>query len=224
MEGALQRSLTTVDLSRQQDVKCKSNNFYWVHEELQMKGTDSVVRSTLVGNAELVVIPRRKLEEVKEIHKEAEQAEDEEEAQEVANSNHQKAQQNICDPVILVSLLKDCAKQKDLQRGSKIHAVIVKRDLLKRNTFLGNALVNFYAKCSALSKALEVFDQLVVRDVVSWNSLIAGYVQHENDEEALDCFEFMQRQGFSPNAVTFTCILKACTRLGAADKGQEIHA
>eukprot|EP00250_Pteridium_aquilinum_P002475 c12694_g1_i1 orf=44-211(+) len=34
----------------------------------------------------------------------------------------------------------------------------------------------------------------------------------------------MQREGFSPDAVTFACVLKACGGIGAVDKGCKIHS
>eukprot|EP00250_Pteridium_aquilinum_P015647 c22681_g1_i1 orf=2-256(-) len=48
-----------------------------------------------------------------------------------------------------VALLKVCAKRKDLYRGSRLHAVILHRGLLKKNIFIGSILVHMYAKCGA---------------------------------------------------------------------------
>eukprot|EP00250_Pteridium_aquilinum_P020273 c24766_g7_i2 orf=1-354(-) len=81
-----------------------------------------------------------------------------------------------------------------------------------------------YAKCGMLQKAQEVFDELSTRDLVSWNTLIAGYVDHGHGKEALSCFKQMQLRGFSPNAITFACILKACGSIRALEKGEEVHA
>eukprot|EP00250_Pteridium_aquilinum_P021300 c25084_g10_i4 orf=2-256(+) len=75
---------------------------------------------------------------------------------------------------------------------------------------IGYMLVDMYAKNGLLAKAQEVFDRLPVRDLVSWNALIAGYAQQGQGEHSLKCFEQMQRESLSPDAVTFICILKAC--------------
>ena len=93
--------------------------------------------------------------------------------------------------------------------GEEIHAEVKKQGLLKKKVGLGNALVDMYAKCDALVKAQKVFNELPVRDVVSWNTMITGYVQHGYNEEALNCFCQMQDEGVFPNAVTFICCLKA---------------
>ncbi|KAH7428636.1 hypothetical protein KP509_09G009700 [Ceratopteris richardii] len=123
----------------------------------------------------------------------------------------------------LVSSLKDCAKRKDLQKGSEIHAQIVQKGLLQKNAFIGSALINMYAKCGALKEAKEVFDELPVQNVVLWNTLITGYAQNGNGEMALRCFDQMKKRDFSPNAVTFVSVLKACGSLQALQKGCDVH-
>ena len=52
------------------------------------------------------------------------------------------------------------------------------------------------------SKAQEIFDQLRIRDIASWNTLIAAYVQHGYGEEALNCFEQIRHEGLSPDAIS----------------------
>ncbi|MCO5602569.1 hypothetical protein L7F22_056703 [Adiantum nelumboides] len=81
-----------------------------------------------------------------------------------------------------------------------------------------------YVKCGALVEAQKAFDKLPLRSVVAWTALIAGYCQQGHSEEALDCFDQMRHEGLNPDAMTFTCVLKACGSTGAEDKGKEIHA
>lgn len=126
--------------------------------------------------------------------------------------------------VAFVALLKTCTKQKNLQKGIQIHDDILRRGLLKKNIFIGNSLVNLYAKCGALAKAQQVFDELPVRDVISWNTLVTGYAQGGHGEEPLTCFKGMQGEGLLPDAVTFSCIIKACGIIGAIGMGKELHA
>lgn len=151
----------------------------------------------------------------------------EEEAKEeflnASNCIHQSQKRNIKGRILLLRLLKACEQQKDVQRGSCIHIELVKAGLFDKDVFVGSALVNMYAKCGALSKAQEVFDALPLRNIVSWNAIISGYAQHGHGQKALSCFEQLKREGFSPNAVTFTCILKACGDIGALKEGQRLH-
>ena len=130
------------------------------------------------------------------------------------------------DGIIVACILKACGSIKAFGKGQEIHAKMVREGLpLARDVLLvGNALIDMYAKCDLISKSQEVFEQLALRDGISWNTIIAGYVDREQGKEALQCFELMQIEGFSPNMVTFTCLLKACGSIESADNGQQIHS
>ena len=108
--------------------------------------------------------------------------------------------------VTFVSILKACGMIGGATKGKELHARIAKEIVLEKNNILGTALVDMYAKCGMVSKAHRVFDALPVRDVVSWTALVAGYTQHGLGEEALQCFQQMNCEGVSPNAVTLSCI------------------
>jgi pentatricopeptide repeat protein len=95
--------------------------------------------------------------------------------------------------------------------------------LLPNDLILGNALIDMYAKSGILEEARRVSDELPARDVVTWTASIAGYVDCGLCEEALCMFRRMQIEGFSPNAITHACILKACGNIGSIRRGQEIH-
>ena len=122
-----------------------------------------------------------------------------------------------------VALLKACAKTKDLNQGSRVHESIIQKDLLQTNPYLGSSLISMYAKCGAMAMSQSVFDELWVRDLVCWNALISGYAQQGQGLEALNCFERMQKEGFVPDSITYTCALKACASIVAFDRGKEIH-
>ena len=127
------------------------------------------------------------------------------------------------DRVELLNVIKACRKGKDLWKVRRIHSLIMDQNLISKDVHIGTALIITYTKCGVMEKAQEIFDKLPVRDVVSWNSLIAGYVQHGNAEKALYCFEQMQHERISPDLVTFISSLVSCANVGAMGKGQEIH-
>ncbi|KAH7373056.1 hypothetical protein KP509_17G035100 [Ceratopteris richardii] len=129
----------------------------------------------------------------------------------------------IPDAVTFVYALKACGMLMAIDKGTLIHTEVEKNGLLTTELAVGNAVVDMYGKCGFLDKAKEVFDILLMKNVVTWNALVGGFSQYERDEEALKLFEDMQLHGVIPNAVTYTCALKACGNLGAGDKGSEIH-
>lgn len=136
----------------------------------------------------------------------------------------QTYEDTACQPATFVTQLKLCANQRDLHTGTKLHAELARTRLVQRNVFVASSLINLYAKCKALTKAQEVFDELPVRNVILWTVLIAGYTQNGHAKEALDCFRRMQHEGLYPDATTFACILKACGSLQAVSEGQRLHA
>ncbi|KAH7430300.1 hypothetical protein KP509_09G092300 [Ceratopteris richardii] len=125
--------------------------------------------------------------------------------------------------VTYACILKACSIIGDLKEGARIHDEIVTRGLLVGNVVLVTALISMYANCGALLKAKQVLDGLHVRNVFAWSALIAGYVHQGKGKEALRCWERMQHEGFSPNAITYTSLLKACAITGDLDKGKRIH-
>eukprot|EP00250_Pteridium_aquilinum_P011576 c20164_g1_i1 orf=64-762(+) len=122
-----------------------------------------------------------------------------------------------------VDLLRTCAREKDLYKGSRVHADLLKRGLLEKSSNVVHALITMYAKCGSLTKAKKLLHGLPSWNVTSWNALIAAYAQQGQGQHALDFFERMQLEGLSPNDETFVCILKSCGSIRAVDKGRQIH-
>ncbi|KAI5069856.1 hypothetical protein GOP47_0016157 [Adiantum capillus-veneris] len=128
------------------------------------------------------------------------------------------------DATTYVCILKVCGLVKAADMGHKIHVEVARKGLLQKDLAIGNTLVDMYAKCCLFGKARKVFDNLPVRDVISWTAMISGYSDSGDGEEALICLDKMQSEGVFPNAVTLVCALKACGSIGAIDRGQELHA
>ncbi|KAH7293982.1 hypothetical protein KP509_28G051100 [Ceratopteris richardii] len=123
--------------------------------------------------------------------------------------------------VTLACILKACASVGATGKGEEVHAEIARQDLLRSNTVIAGALVDMYAKCGALGRAQEVCEEVCVCDVVAWSALMVGYCQYGQAEKVLSCFELLREEGLTPDEIMFSCVLKACSRLGAAGKGQE---
>lgn len=200
----------------------------WVQEELRKRGLQTLFNPAPAQNGAFYAKKRTTKENAKERDHFTDQEEkEEEEVGEVtipSSGIHPVIQEYTGVCTSYDALLKVCSQQKDLQRGTRLHVEIVQKGLLEHDTFVGSSLVNMYAKCGALSSAQDVFDKLPIRNKVSWNALIGGYAQHGHGEDALLLFEQMQQDGFSPDKVTFICILKACGTVDVADKGKELHA
>ncbi|GLT26133.1 hypothetical protein SLA2020_012180 [Shorea laevis] len=63
-----------------------------------------------------------------------------------------------------------------------------------------------------------------VKDVISWNAMIAGYAQMGQYKEALDFFQEMRRANVMPNESTLVTVLSACAHSGFLELGKEIRS
>lgn len=68
-----------------------------------------------------------------------------------------------------------------------------------------------------------MFDEMPHRNVVTWNSLISGYLQAGFSETALGLFFGMLKQGIKPSAFGVSAGLVGCTQLYAGELGVQIH-
>ena len=85
---------------------------------------------------------------------------------------------------------------------------------------VGTALVDMYANSGMLAEAQQVFDNLSVRDEVSWNVLMAGFAQLGKDKIVFNLFEEMVGLGKDPDLVTLFIMLNTCSHRGLLDEGQ----
>lgn len=83
--------------------------------------------------------------------------------------------------------------------------------------------MDLYASCGLMRGCELVFDEMPLRDVVSWTILIAGYRNAGDSYEALLAFESMLRAGVGPNQATVVNVLAACGRCGALEMGMWVH-
>ncbi|KAF7123328.1 hypothetical protein RHSIM_Rhsim12G0076900 [Rhododendron simsii] len=126
-----------------------------------------------------------------------------------------------CDNVVFSIVLKACSELGDFDGGRKVHCEIVK--VGSPDGFVMTGLVDMYAKCGEVEYSREVFDDIVDRNVVSWTSMIVGYVQNDCIEEGLVLFNQMRDGLVQGNQYTFGSIVNACTKLGALHQGKWVH-
>ncbi|KAF8684368.1 hypothetical protein HU200_044257 [Digitaria exilis] len=123
------------------------------------------------------------------------------------------------DVATMVSLIPACSHLAALQHGRCSHGSVVVRGFASE-TSISNALIDMYAKCGRIDLSRQVFDKMAARDIVSWNTMIAGYGIHGLGKEATTLFLGMKNQGFAPDDVTFICLISACSHSGLVTEGK----
>jgi pentatricopeptide repeat protein len=125
------------------------------------------------------------------------------------------------DEVTLVCALSASAQLGAMDLGRWID-VYIKKHGIKLNCHLTTSLIDMYAKCGDLEKALEVFYSAERKDVFVWSAMIAGLAMHGRGRAAIDLFSKMLEAKVKPNAVTFTNVLCACSHTGLVNEGQTL--
>lgn len=119
-------------------------------------------------------------------------------------------------------VLKACSALSAVEEGRKIHEDAIRTNW-ETDVFVGAALIDMYAKCSCIERAREVFDKILVRDVVLWNSMIAAYAQNGKPDESLELCREMVLAGFSPSEATLVTAISASADTAALPQGRELH-
>lgn len=84
--------------------------------------------------------------------------------------------------------IKSCSALFDLRAGKQAHQQALVFGL-ESDLFVSSSLIDMYSKCGELRDARELFDEIPQRNVVSWTSMITGYVQNDDAQEALSLFK-----------------------------------
>ncbi|KAL2485999.1 Pentatricopeptide repeat-containing protein [Abeliophyllum distichum] len=127
------------------------------------------------------------------------------------------------DEVTMVSVLSACAQLGALDVGIWIHNYIEKHNLTL-NVALGTALVDMYAKCGNITKALQVFQKIPGRNALTYTAIIGGLALHGDVQDALSIFLEMIDFGLMPDEVTFLGVLSACCHGGLVEQGRKIFS
>ncbi|PON84359.1 DYW domain containing protein [Trema orientale] len=120
-------------------------------------------------------------------------------------------------------VFKACAGILDVRLGQVFHGMAMKMGLVL-DVFVGNALVGMYGKCGCLEDAVQVFEKMPERNLVSWNSMIRGFSENGLSQECYDLVREILGEGFLPDDATIVTLLPVSAGEGDGDMGMKIHA
>ena len=126
------------------------------------------------------------------------------------------------DSYTYVDVLKRCLKEKDLRVAREVHYCIIKSKM-ERDKYVANTLLGVYIRCGSLQDARQVFDALAKKNVINWNVMIGGYVQHNRGKDAMQLFHQMRQEHVQADEITYLSILKACASPLSLKWGREVH-
>ncbi|CAA7026658.1 unnamed protein product [Microthlaspi erraticum] len=121
----------------------------------------------------------------------------------------------------MVSALSACANTGALNLGMSIHGFLL-RNISKLNIAVQTSLVDMYAKCGCLEKALEIFKKMETRNNLTYSAMISGLALHGEGEAALRMFSEMIEEGLESDHVVYVSVLNACSQSGLVIEGRRV--
>ncbi|KAE8678372.1 hypothetical protein F3Y22_tig00111427pilonHSYRG00624 [Hibiscus syriacus] len=123
---------------------------------------------------------------------------------------------------IFPSILRACSGFGDLVIGEMVHGAIVKNGFAK-DSVIQSSLLSVYGEMEFLSYAKKMFDEMTVRDLASWSSIILSYVENGKSNEGLEIIRLMVLECIRPDSVTMLSVAEAGGVLGFLILARSIH-
>ncbi|KAK7349995.1 hypothetical protein VNO77_07992 [Canavalia gladiata] len=125
--------------------------------------------------------------------------------------------------VTVVSVLRACASSSSLEEGMKIHKLAVSYGF-ELDITVSTALMDMYMKCFSPENAVDLFNRMPKKDVVSWAVLCGGYTEIGMAHKSMEVFCHMLSSGIRPDAIAVGKILAASSELGILQQVLCLHA
>ncbi|KAL2460796.1 Pentatricopeptide repeat-containing protein [Abeliophyllum distichum] len=122
------------------------------------------------------------------------------------------------DSVTLLTALSAIAQLGCIDEGVAIHRYMEDHGFLVSGK-IGVALIDMYAKCGSIKRAMNVFKDVEKKGVDHWNAIIGGLAIHGLGDLAFDLFMEMERLHLKPDDITFIAVLNACGHAGLVKEG-----
>ncbi|KAI3443341.1 hypothetical protein Pfo_000006 [Paulownia fortunei] len=127
------------------------------------------------------------------------------------------------DKYALSSVLRACSMLELLEVGKQVHAFVL-RSGSNMDVSVSNVLIDFYSKCGQLKAGHRIFEQMVVKNAISWAMMISGHMQSGYNYEAMNLYKDMNRSEWKADGFACTSVLTSCGSVGALDQGKQVHA
>lgn len=121
------------------------------------------------------------------------------------------------DEYTFTSVLKACAGLAQVTQGKKVHCYVTKYGC-ESNLFVRNSLIDLYFKTGYFGIAQKLFDEMDMRDVVSWNTLVSGYFLSGNVDKARSVFDSMGEK----TLVSWSTMIRGYARVGNLEEARRL--
>ncbi|CAL5402207.1 unnamed protein product [Camellia sinensis] len=127
------------------------------------------------------------------------------------------------DTYALCSSLTASSDMKNVEFGKQLHTHVMKLGW-SSSVFVGSALIDLYAKLLLIKNAVQLFDEMPVRNTVCANALLSGYAEAKLWAEGLELVQNMPGLNLNFDNFTLSATLRVCGGLFAVELGEQVHA
>ncbi|KAL1189612.1 Pentatricopeptide repeat-containing protein [Cardamine amara subsp. amara] len=117
---------------------------------------------------------------------------------------------------------KAAGEMKSIKLGLVIHGRVL-RSLFGTDKYVQNSLLAMYMNFGRIEMARKVFDVMMNRDVISWNTMISGYCRNGYMNDALMMFDWMVNESVDLDHATVVSMLPVCGHLKDLEMGRNVH-
>ncbi|KAJ1271856.1 hypothetical protein BS78_06G158100 [Paspalum vaginatum] len=126
------------------------------------------------------------------------------------------------DEVSFATVINACSNILASETGKQIHGISIKYNLCS-NHAVASALIDLYSKLGDVESSRKVLAHVDASSIIPRNALITGLVQNNREDEAIELFQQVLKDGFKPSTFTFASILSGCTGPLSSVIGKQIH-
>ena len=120
----------------------------------------------------------------------------------------------LCPTTFAVSsALRACARIEYRIGGVLVHGQVHKYGYCSC-VYVQTALVDLYSKLCDMVTAQKVFDEMLLKNVVLWNSILSGYLKSGSLAEAQRVFNKIPRE----DVISWNSMVLGCARVGNLDQ------
>ncbi|KAG4152863.1 hypothetical protein ERO13_D04G147900v2 [Gossypium hirsutum] len=106
-------------------------------------------------------------------------------------------------------LAKASARLLKPELGGLIHGHALKNGF-QLDKFINNSLIHMYASCHDIVYARRVFDEMPMKNIVSWNAMLDGYAKCGDMASARQVFDLMPQR----DVVSWSCLIDGYVKNG----------
>ncbi|KAK9163129.1 hypothetical protein Syun_004031 [Stephania yunnanensis] len=126
------------------------------------------------------------------------------------------------DEFTYVGVLDACTTLDWFKFGKVIHGSSIKRGM-ELSAFVGSSVVGMYSKSGVLSDSKRAFEDIKLKDLIAWNSMITAFVQNKHFDKALKLLCRIMQENLMLDNFTFASILSGCVDAMALQLGRQVH-